>query len=295
MTCIQPYVQTSVLFRLCMNDDILLIENVPVEGTFPEGGLISIWTLNRPDKLNSLNSDSHKLLKEACDMVESNDLIRVIVITGAQPNPPKDGKKPKPSSFAAGADISEFVGKNSDDVRDFFEDNAWEKIWNLSKPTIAMIDGFALGGGTELALSCDIRIASNRSKFGTPEINLGLIPGGGGTQRLCRLIGYGKALEMVLTGEMIDSEKAFSCGLINLVTTPEDLKENTMKLAENIARKSPYTTKVAKRTVRASLDLPFSEGVLMERSEFVALFDTEDKEIGVNAFLNRESPKWLGK
>ena len=294
MKSIQPYVQTFVLLRQCMNDAIQ-IENIPVEGTFPEGGLISVWTLNRPDKLNSLNSDSHKALKEACDLAEYDDSIRVIIITGAPPNPPLEGKKPKPYSFAAGADISEFVGKNSDDVRPFFEDNAWERVWNLSKPTIAMIDGFALGGGTELALSCDIRIASNRSKFGTPEINLGLIPGGGGTQRLCRLIGYGKALEMVLTGDMIDSELALSCGLINSVTTPEELNETTMKLAENIAKKSPYTTKVAKRAVRASLDLPFSEGVRMERSEFVALFDTEDKEIGVNAFLNRESPKWLGK
>ena len=278
-----------------MNDEVMLIENIPVEGTFPKGGLISLWTLNRPDKLNSLNSESHKALKEACNMAESNDLIRVIVITGASPNHPPEGKKTKPFSFAAGADISEFVGKNSDDVREFFEDNAWERVWNLSKPTIAMIDGFALGGGTELALSCDIRIASNRSKFGTPEINLGLIPGGGGTQRLCRLVGYGKALEMVLTGEMLDSEEALSCGLVNSVTSPENLKQTTMRLAENIANKSPYTTKVAKRAVRASLDLPFSEGVLMERSEFVALFDTEDKEIGVNAFLNRESPEWLGK
>jgi len=278
-----------------MNDEVMLIENIPVEGTFPKGGLISLWTLNRPDKLNSLNSESHKALKEACNMAESNDSIRVIVITGASPNHPPEGKKTKPFSFAAGADISEFVGKNSDDVREFFEDNAWERVWNLSKPTIAMIDGFALGGGTELALSCDIRIASNRSKFGTPEINLGLIPGGGGTQRLCRLVGYGKALEMVLTGEMLDSEEALSCGLVNSVTSPENLKKTTMRLAENIANKSPYTTKVAKRAVRASLDLPFSEGVLMERSEFVALFDTEDKEIGVNAFLNRESPEWLGK
>lgn len=291
----QPYVQTFVPTRQYMNDEVMLIENIPVEGTFPKGGLISLWTLNRPDKLNSLNSESHKALKDACNMAESNDSIRVIVITGASPNPPPEGKKARPFSFAAGADISEFVGKNSDDVRDFFEDNAWERVWNLSKPTIAMIDGFALGGGTELALSCDIRIASNRSKFGTPEINLGLIPGGGGTQRLCRLVGYGKALEMVLTGEMLDSEEALSCGLVNSVTSPENLKQTTMKLAENIANKSPYTTKVAKRAVRASLDLPFSEGVLMERSEFVALFDTEDKEIGVNAFLNRESPKWLGK
>ena len=295
MTLIQPYVQTFILFRGDMAEGVLLVENKQIEGTYPDGGLVSIWTLNRPDKLNSLNAESHKALKEACDMAESNDSIRVIVIRGAAPNPPIEGKRPKPASFAAGADISEFLGKNSDDVREFFEDNAWERVWNLTKPTIAMVDGFALGGGAELALSCDLRVASERAKFGTPEINLGLIPGGGGTQRLCRLIGYGKALEMVLTGDMMDAETALSCGLVNSVTTAENLDNFTMSLAENIARKSPYTTKVAKRAVRASLDLPFSEGVLAERSEFVALFDTEDKEIGVQAFLERKDAKWVGR
>ena len=289
------YIQTLIIPRRCMSEEVLLVENIQIDDTSPPGGLVSIWTLNRPNKLNSLNSESHKALKEACEMAESNDLIRVIVIRGASPIPPLEGKKPKPTSFAAGADISEFLGKNSDDVRDFFEDNAWERVWKLSKPTIAMVDGFALGGGAELALSCDIRIASDRSKFGTPEINLGLIPGGGGTQRLCRLIGYGKALEMVLTGDMISSETALSCGLVNAVTTPDNLNSVTMSLAENIARKSPYTTKVAKRAVRASLDLPFTDGVLAERSEFVALFDTEDKEIGVQAFLDKSDAKWVGR
>tara|TARA_B110000444_G_scaffold6644_1_gene6091 strand:+ start:9180 stop:10067 length:888 start_codon:yes stop_codon:yes gene_type:complete len=295
MTLIQAYVQTFIPFRRYMDEEVLLIENKEIEGTSPEGGLVSIWTLNRPDKLNSLNAESHKALKAACDMAESNDLIRVIVIRGAIPNPPPEGKRPKPASFAAGADISEFIDKNSDDVRDFFEDNAWERVWNLTKPTIAMVDGFALGGGAELALSCDLRIVSERSKFGTPEINLGLIPGGGGTQRLCRLIGYGKALQMVLTGDMMDAEEALSCGLVNSVKTAVELESHTMSLAENIARKSPYTTKVAKRAVRASLDLPFTEGVLAERSEFVALFDTEDKEIGVQAFLERKDAKWVGR
>jgi len=278
-----------------MVEEVLLVENMKIEGTFPEGGLISVWTLNRPDKLNSLNSESHKALKEACELAESNDSIRVVLIRGASPKSPQDGKKPKPNSFAAGADVSEFAGKNSDWARAFFDDNAWEKVWNLSKPTIAMVDGFALGGGIELALSCDIRIASDRSKFGTPEINLGLIPGGGGTQRLCRLIGYGKTLEMVLSGEMIDSETALSYGLVNAVTSPENLENLTFSLAENIAKKSPHTTKVAKRAVRASLDLPFSEGVFAERSEFVALFDTEDKEIGVQSFLERINPEWVGR
>ena len=277
-----------------MEEDVLMVMDVEVEGSSPDGGIISVWTLNRPDKLNALNEKSHQSIKNECLRAESDDQIRCVVIRGASPSIPPEGKKAKPHAFAAGADISEFSGKNSDDVRPFFEDNAWEAVWNLSKPTIAMVDGFALGGGTELALSCDIRIASERANFGQPEINLGLIPGGGGTQRLCRLIGYGKAMEMVITGEMVSANEALKIGLVNKVVSPQELEDFTMDMAQNIARKSPYTVKVAKRAVRAALELPFSEGVLTERSEFVALFDTEDKEIGVQAFLNRDKPQWVG-
>ncbi|MBI88059.1 MAG: hypothetical protein CMB67_03410 [Euryarchaeota archaeon] len=278
-----------------MSEEVLIVEDVVVEGSSPEGGLISIWTLNRPSKLNALNSESHVAIKKQCSRVEADDKIRCVVIRGAPPPVAEDGRRPKPPAFAAGADISEFSRKDSDDVRPFFEDNAWEAVWNLSKPTIAMVDGFALGGGTELALSCDIRIASNRSNFGQPEINLGLIPGGGGTQRLCRLIGYGKTMEIVLSGSMVPAEVALQMGIVNRIVPPEDLESATMDLAHEISRKSPYTIKVAKRAVRGSLDLPFSEGILMERSEFVALFDTEDKEIGVQAFIERSDPKWVGR
>ena len=277
-----------------MSEDVLLVENVPVEDSSPAGGVISVWTLNRPEKLNALNKASHTALKQAFAEAESDDNVRVVVIRGAAPSPAPEGKRQKPVAFAAGADISEFVGKNSDDVRPFFEDNAWERVWNLSKPTIAMVDGFALGGGTELALSCDLRIASTRAKFGTPEINLGLIPGGGGTQRLSDILGYGKAMEMVMTGEMVGSKEALRLGLANDVVEPQLLESRTMEMAENIAKKSPYTIKVAKRVVRSALDLGISEGILAERSEFVALFDTEDKEIGVQAFLERKDAEWKG-
>tara|TARA_B100000676_G_scaffold47995_1_gene46873 strand:+ start:3641 stop:4477 length:837 start_codon:yes stop_codon:yes gene_type:complete len=278
-----------------MTESVLLVEDVPVEGSSPSGGVISVWTLNRPSKLNALNRDSHTAIKEQCVRVEAEDSIRAVVIRGAEPPSVEDGGRPKPAAFAAGADISEFAGKSSDDVRDFFSNNAWEAVWDLTKPTIAMVDGFALGGGTELALACDIRVASSRAKFGQPEINLGLIPGGGGTQRLCRLLGYGKAMEMTLTGEMVGADDALRLGLVNKVVEPEDLEEEAMKMAEIIARKSPYTVRVAKRAVRAALDLPFTEGVLAERSEFVALFDTEDKEIGVQAFLERDEAEWVGR
>ena len=276
-------------------EEVLLIDDVHVEDSYPKGGIISIWTLNRPNKLNALNHQLHEEIKKQCQRVESDDNIRVVVIKGAKPLPALEGKRAKPSAFAAGADISEFEGKNSDDVRSFFEDNGWEAVWRLSKPTIAMVNGFALGGGTELALSCDMRLASNDAKFGQPEINLGLIPGGGGTQRLCRLLGYGKAMEIVLGGNMIEADDALKIGLVNHVFESSELESATISFAMNIAKKSPYTIKVAKRAIRASLDLPFSEGVLAERSEFVALFDTEDKEIGVKAFLERKNPKWSGR
>jgi enoyl-CoA hydratase/carnithine racemase len=278
-----------------MGEEVLLVEDIAVEGCSPSGGVIAVWTLNRPEKLNALNRKSHIAIKEQCARVEADDSVRAVVIRGAPPLPAPEGKRPKPAAFAAGADISEFAGKDSDDVREFFDDNAWEAIWGLSKPTIAMVDGFALGGGTELALACDLRVASSRAIFGQPEINLGLIPGGGGTQRLCRLLGYGKAMEMTLTGETVGAAEALDIGLVNKVVEPEELESAAMALAENIARKSPYTVKVAKRAVRAALDLPFSEGVLAERSEFVALFDTEDKEIGVSAFLERKGAEWVGR
>tara|TARA_B100000131_G_scaffold314810_1_gene352225 strand:+ start:4181 stop:5017 length:837 start_codon:yes stop_codon:yes gene_type:complete len=278
-----------------MVDEVLIVEDRIIEGSSPEGGLVSVWTLNRPSKLNALNTESHKAIKEQCARVESDDRVRCVVIRGSPPPVTDKGKRAKPPAFAAGADISEFSGKGSDEVRPFFEDNAWEAVWNISKPTIAMVDGFALGGGTELALSCDIRISSDRSSFGQPEINLGLIPGGGGTQRLCRLIGYGKTMEIVLSGGMVSAKEALQMGIVNKIVPSEDLETVTMSLAEEISRKSPYVTKVAKRVVRGALDLPFSEGVLMERSEFVALFDTQDKEIGVSSFLEKSVPEWVGR
>ena len=277
-----------------VESNVLLIENVPVQASSPSGGVVSVWTINRPDKLNALNSEVNSALKSACAWAESDDSVRVIVITGAVPNQPPEGKRAKPNSFVAGADISEFEGKSSTEIRPIFEDNVWEYVWNLSKPTIAMIDGFALGGGSEIALSCDLRLATPRSKFGTPEINLGLIPGGGGTQRLCRLLGYGRAMEMVMSGEMIGGEEANQIGLINHLVDEDDLREKTMEIAQNLATKSPHTIRVAKAAVRTALEQPFCAGIQSERDLFCELFDTADMAIGVKAFLNRETAEWTG-
>ncbi|MCH1529097.1 MAG: enoyl-CoA hydratase-related protein, partial [Candidatus Poseidoniaceae archaeon] len=165
-------------------------------------------------------------------------------------------------------------------------------LWNLSKPTIAMVDGFALGGGCEVACSCDIRIASTRSKFGTPEVNLGLIPGYGATQRLANLVGYGKTMEMIFTGEMIEAEEAHRVGLVNQVCEPSELLESTMAMARLIGSKSSNTLRVGKATVRAALDVGLTEGVAIEAEAFASLFDSKDKEVGVQAFINRATPEW---
>jgi len=274
--------------------DVLSIEEIAVNDT-EDLGSIAFVTINRADKLNALNAEVMSSLKNMVDWVEQTDNIRVVVITGAQPNEPEQGKRAKPNAFVAGADITEFVGKKSDDIRKMFTDNAVEALWNISKPTIAMVDGFALGGGCEVACSCDIRIASNRSRFGTPEINLGLIPGYGATQRLVNLLGYGKAMEMIMTGEMIDSEDALKWGLVNHVVEPEQLYQFTMNLAKIIGSKSTHTLKVAKKTIRTALSTGLEQGVAIEAEAFASLFDSEDKEIGVSAFIGRHQAKWQHK
>lgn len=274
--------------------DVLSIEEIAVDDS-EDLGSIAFVTINRADKLNALNAEVMSSLKNMVDWVEQTDNIRVVVITGAQPNEPEQGKRAKPNAFVAGADITEFVGKKSDDIRKMFTENAVEALWNISKPTIAMVDGFALGGGCEVACSCDIRIASNRSRFGTPEINLGLIPGYGATQRLVNLLGYGKTMEMIMTGEMIDSEDALKWGLVNHVVEPEQLYQFTMNLAKIIGSKSTHTLKVAKKTIRTALSTGLEQGVAIEAEAFASLFDSEDKEIGVSAFIGRHQAKWQHK
>ena len=269
--------------------EVLVIEEIPCENG---DGTIAKVTINRPDKLNALNQDVTSSIKEMCKWAEENDSIRCVVITGAKPNPPPEGKRAKPHAFVAGADITEFVGKGSEEIRELFRDNAIEAIWNLNKPTIAMVDGFALGGGCEVACSCDIRIASDRSIFGTPEIKLGLIPGYGGSQRLVHLVGYGRAMEMMMTGNNVSAEDAYRIGIVNHLCAPDDLESKTMEIAQTIASKSMHTLRVAKQTIRASLDNGISDGVEIEAIAFANLFDTEDKEIGVQAFLNRSEPEW---
>jgi enoyl-CoA hydratase len=248
-------------------------------------GRVAILTVNRPDKLNALNDQVRVDLLAALSQIEGDNSIGVVVITGA-------GEK----SFIAGADIGEFAGRSPFDQREAMRSpRIFDVMAGFPKPVIAMINGFCLGGGCELASSCDLRIASEKARFGQPEINLGLIPGGGGTQRLPRLIGLGNAMRLVLTGDMIGAAEAQSIGLVEMVVPHEELRAKTLELAGKIASKSPLTLRVAKEAVRASQKLAIEEGIAYERDLFCLCFSTEDKEEGVAAFLGKRPAEWKGR
>lgn len=246
---------------------------------------VAILTINRPDKLNALSSKVHAEGVDALDALRKDTEIRVVIITGA-------GEK----SFIAGADISEFAGQTSITQRNVFHEKSFfNSIDTFPKPVIAMINGFCLGGGCELALACDIRLASEKARFGQPEINLGIIPGGGGTQRLTRLVGEGKSMEMILTGDMIDAQTALQLGLVNHVFSVEELEAKTMEMATKIAEKSPIALQMAKEAVKLASRSNLDEGLRREVDLFAICFSTADKEEGVSAFLEKRKPVFTGK
>src|SRR3954470_17586226 len=248
-------------------------------------GRVALLTVNRPDKLNALNDQVRIDLLAALAEIEHDDGIGVVVITGA-------GEK----SFIAGADIGEFAGRSPFDQRHAMRSpRIFDIMSSFPKPVIAMINGFCLGGGCELAMSCDMRIASEKARFGQPEIKLGLIPGGGGTQRLPRLVGLGHAMRLTLTGDMIGAVEAKEIGLVELVVPHEELRAKTMELAQKIAAMSPLTVKVAKESLRASERLPIDAGLLYERDLFCLCFSTADMKEGVEAFLHKRTPEWTGR
>jgi enoyl-CoA hydratase len=246
---------------------------------------VAVITINRPDKLNALNKTVHAEGVAALDELRRDDSVRVIVITGA-------GEK----SFIAGADISEFAGQTPVSQRDLFHEKTFfNSIDVFPKPVIAMINGFCLGGGCELALACDIRIASENARFGQPEINLGIMPGGGGTQRLTHLIGEGRAMEIILTGDMIDAPTALQFGLVNHVYPLAELEAKTMELANKIAGKAPVALQLCKEAVKFAAKSNLDEGLRREVDLFAICFSTEDKEEGVAAFLEKRKPDFRGK
>ncbi len=248
-------------------------------------GRTAILTINRPDKLNALNQEVRDRTLALLDEIREDDGVGAVVITGA-------GDK----SFIAGADIGEFEGRQPFDQRHAMASpRIFDVMAEFPKPVVAMINGFCLGGGCELAMSCDIRVASEKARFGQPEINLGLIPGGSGTQRMPRLVGLGHALRLILSGEMIGAVEAKEIGLVELVVPHEELRERTLELTGKIASKSPLTLRVAKEAVRMSQRLPIEEGLAYERDLFCLCFSSEDKKEGVEAFLAKRPAAWKGR
>lgn len=248
-------------------------------------GRVAILTINRPDKLNALNQQVRDEALELLAEIEKDDSLGAVVITGS-------GEK----SFIAGADIGEFAGRSPLDQRHAMRiPRIFDIMANFPKPVIAMINGFCLGGGCELAMSCDIRIASENARFGQPEINLGLIPGGGGTQRMPRLVGLGQAMKSILSGEMIGAAEAKAIGLVEDIVPHEELRSFTLGLAGKIASKSPITLRLAKEALRASERMAIDDGILYERDLFCLCFSTEDKKEGVDAFLNKRKAEWKGR
>jgi len=253
--------------------------------TVEKRGRVAVLTINRPDKLNALSSQVHADGIAALDELKRDQDVRVLVITGSGPK-----------SFIAGADISEFQGQTPISQRDLFSGRTlFNSLDSFPKPVIAMVNGFCLGGGNELAMACDIRIASDSAKFSQPEINLGIMCGGGGTQRLSRLVGEGRAMEMVRKGDMIDAASAERYGLVNHVYPADQLEAETMKIAEKIAEKAPIALQLSKEAVKFASRSNLDEGLRREIDLFAICFSTEDKQEGVSAFLEKRKPDFKGK
>lgn len=248
-------------------------------------GAIAVLTINRPEKRNALSGQVRADLIAALDDLRDDDSVRVLVITGA-------GEK----AFVAGADIAEFAERTPLQQRTVMTGRrVFDEIAAYSKPVIAMINGFCLGGGCELALGCDLRLAADSARFGQPEINLGIIPGGGGTQRLPRVVGMGQAMRLVLSGELIDAAEALRIGLVDVVHPAAELRERTLEFARGMAAKSPVALRMAKSAVRAAAEMPLAAGLQYETELFVTCFASDDKREGVAAFLEKRPAEFTGR
>ncbi|MBI4409329.1 MAG: enoyl-CoA hydratase/isomerase family protein [Gemmatimonadetes bacterium] len=246
---------------------------------------VATITVNRPDKRNALSAAVRRELLQALEALRQDDEVRVVVFTGA-------GDK----AFIAGADIAEFAERTPLEQRQAMDDRRpFDQVAAFPKPTIAMINGYCLGGGCELAIACDLRVAARSARLGQPEIKLGILPGGGGTQRLPRLVGFGRAMRLILTGEMVGAEEAERIGLVDLVVDDDALAARTRELAALLASYSPVALRLAKDAVRAALEMPLSAGLRYERELFVTAFTSEDKQEGVRAFLEKRAPEFRGR
>jgi enoyl-CoA hydratase/carnithine racemase len=245
---------------------------------------VTLVRLNRPEALNALNGQLMDELTAALAAAETDEAVRCIVITGSD------------RAFAAGADIKEMASKSYADVykEDFITRN-WEAVTRCRKPVIAAVAGFALGGGCELAMMCDFIIAADNAKFGQPEINLGVVPGAGGTQRLPRYVGKAKAMDMVLTARRMDAAEAERCGLVSRVVPAADLLPTALEAARQIAALSPLSVMMAKELVNAAYETPLNQGVKLERRLFHSLFAFEDQTEGMAAFVEKRKPDFKAR
>lgn len=257
-----------------MNPETIIVET---------RGRVGVITLNRPQSLNALNAKLMAELSAAIDAFEADASVGCVVITGSE------------KAFAAGADIKEMAGKSFLDVfyGDFCAD--WHRVAHARKPTVAAVAGYALGGGCELAMLCDIIIAADNAKFGQPEIKLGVIPGIGGTQRLTHAIGKAKAMDLILTGRMMDAAEAERSGLVARVVPLASLMDEAMKAAETIAGMSLPSVMVAKEAVNRAFETSLAEGIAYERRVFHSLFATQDQKEGMAAFVDKRPPKFTHK
>ena len=260
---------------------IMTYEFILVEPQFEKH--IALIRLNRPKELNALNLKLMLELKEALSVLDNDDKVRCIIITGNE------------KAFAAGADIKQMESKNAIDLIKIDQFETWDQIRKTSKPLIAAVSGFCLGGGNELAMTCDMIVASETAKFGQPEIKIGIMPGAGGTQRLTKAIGKALAMEMVLTGKFISADSALKAGLINKVVPVEVYLNEAVKLAKEIVLQSPIAIRLAKESVLKAFDSGLQEGLYFERKNFYLCFASDDQKEGMNAFVEKRNPEFKGK
>ena len=260
-----------------MNDDpLVLVERQPDERT-------ALVRLNRPKQLNALNGAVMDALCEALEELDRDDEVRAIVVTGNE------------RAFAAGADIGEMAGASPIDMLVTNRIGQWDRIRKVTKPVIAAVNGWALGGGCELAMTLDTIVAGEAAKFGQPEITIGVIPGAGGTQRLSRAIGKAKAMAMVLTGEPISAREAHEAGLVAVVTQDELVVEDALALAARMATKPPLALRLAKEAVNAAYEMSLTDALAHERRLFYLLFASEDQKEGMAAFVEKRAPEFKGR
>lgn len=247
------------------------------------GKFIAHIQLNRPKELNALNSQLMIELKDILQQLDKDDSVHAVVLSGNE------------KAFAAGADIKEMAEKSTMDM--YLEDkfSVWDTVKKIKKPIIAAVSGFALGGGCELAMMCDMIVASDTAQFGQPEIKIGVMPGAGGTQRLTRAVGKARAMEMVLTGKFISAEEAMQIGLINKIIPVESYLEEALKLASEIAQMPPIAVQLAKESVLKSFETSLEEGLAYERKNFYMLFSSLDQKEGMKAFIEKRKAEFRGR